>query len=185
MSKKQDKIREILVVDSERCTGCETCESVCSMVHDDVFNPKNSRIHRIRIEPVVNSCIACLRCTNPDCIDVCQINALEQDSETGTILVKEDLCDGCGSCVRACPFGVITIHSNSKKVISCDLCESTQYDTPQCVRYCPKSAIYVEKINREDLGDPFKAMAQIVNQGFPISEKGELNNMREKYREYT
>ena len=76
---------KMLVIDARRCTGCEVCESVCSMVHDNEFNPINSRIHRIRIEPVINTSIACMKCYDPACVKACQINALSKNQETGVI----------------------------------------------------------------------------------------------------
>ncbi|MBD3350785.1 MAG: hypothetical protein GF364_04785, partial [Candidatus Lokiarchaeota archaeon] len=64
----QAKIWRILAVDPRRCIGCEICESVCAFAHDEVFNPINSRINRIRIEPVINNAMSCLKCKDPDCV---------------------------------------------------------------------------------------------------------------------
>ncbi len=174
-----------MVVDSNRCTGCEVCESVCSMAHYDVFNPEYSRIHRVRIDPILNTSLACLRCKDAPCVDACPTEALSQNPETGTIEIVDEKCNACGSCVRACPFGVITIHPDERKAISCDLCVSTQENSPQCIRYCPKSAIYLKEIDPNKDEDRFTTLSRIIKDGFPESKEGFLNNMREKYREYT
>ncbi len=57
------KTHKILVVDTCRCVGCEICESVCSMSHDTEFNPLNARINRVRIEPVINNAVNCMKCS--------------------------------------------------------------------------------------------------------------------------
>ncbi len=68
MSPKVQKHDQFIVVNADLCTGCETCESVCSFVHDGEFNPINTRIHRIRIEPILNVALACQKCDDAPCI---------------------------------------------------------------------------------------------------------------------
>jgi Fe-S-cluster-containing hydrogenase component 2 len=157
---------DILVIDPRRCIGCEICESVCSFAHDGEFNPINSRINRVRIEPVINSTINCLKCKDPDCVEACDLNALSQDPDTGLIIVDENACDGCGSCVKYCPYGAITIHSKTNKAIMCDLCEDNEYDEPQCVEYCPKGAIFVETIDGEKDEERLETLKRILERGF-------------------
>src|SRR6201984_3932077 len=48
----------------------------------------------------------CKHCTHAACLDVCPTGALFR-TELGTVVVQEDVCNGCGYCVRAGPFGVI------------------------------------------------------------------------------
>ena len=48
----------------------------------------------------------CKHCTNAGCLDVCPTGALFR-TEFGTVVVQDDICNGCGYCVAACPFGVI------------------------------------------------------------------------------
>lgn len=48
----------------------------------------------------------CKHCTHAGCLDVCPTGALFR-SEYGTVVVQADVCNGCGYCVAACPFGVI------------------------------------------------------------------------------
>ena len=47
----------------------------------------------------------CKHCTHAGCLDVCPTGALFR-TEFGTVVVQEDVCNGCGYCVPACPFGV-------------------------------------------------------------------------------
>jgi formate dehydrogenase iron-sulfur subunit len=48
----------------------------------------------------------CKHCTHAACLDVCPTGSLIR-TEFGTVVVQEDICNGCGYCVPACPFGVI------------------------------------------------------------------------------
>ncbi|MBA3906079.1 MAG: 4Fe-4S dicluster domain-containing protein, partial [Pseudonocardiales bacterium] len=48
----------------------------------------------------------CKHCTEAACLAVCPTGSLFR-TEFGTIVVQEDICNGCGYCVPACPFGVI------------------------------------------------------------------------------
>lgn len=140
------KYQELLVVDPAKCTGCEICEAACVFAHEGKFIAANSRIQRIRIEPVINYAMSCQFCTDPPCVAVCPQKCLDKEEKTGVIRVNEQKCDGCSFCIRACPFGAITLHTTRKKAIICDLCDSTEEKEPQCAKYCPKEAIKVKSI---------------------------------------
>lgn len=53
----------------------------------------------------------CKHCTNAGCLDVCPTGALLR-TEHGTVVVQDDVCNGCGTCVAGCPFGVIERRSD-------------------------------------------------------------------------
>jgi formate dehydrogenase iron-sulfur subunit len=48
----------------------------------------------------------CKHCTHAGCLDVCPTGAIFR-TEFGTVVIQDDVCNGCGYCVTACPFGVI------------------------------------------------------------------------------
>ena len=48
----------------------------------------------------------CKHCTHAGCLDVCPTGALFR-TEFGTVVVQQDICNGCGYCVSGCPYGVI------------------------------------------------------------------------------
>ena len=50
----------------------------------------------------------CKHCTHAGCLDVCPTGALFR-TEFGTVVVQGDICNGCGYCVSACPYGVIDV----------------------------------------------------------------------------
>ena len=64
----------------------------------------------------------CKHCTHAACLDVCPTGALFR-TEFGTVVVQEDICNGCGYCVPACPFGVIDQRRGRRPgVWKCTLC---------------------------------------------------------------
>lgn len=168
MSVKKN-VHSFIIVDPNLCTGCETCESVCSFVHDGEFNPMNSRIHRVRIEPVLNVALACQKCDDPPCKISCPEHALDK-AKDGSIIIDDDKCNGCAFCIRACDFGVMSLHMVTQKAITCDLCEAMRDEfidedsgkkEPQCILVCPKEAISlkdVEQIGEEKRIDSVKRL---------------------------
>nr|BFD86550.1 4Fe-4S dicluster domain-containing protein [Streptomyces sp. Xyl84] len=84
----------------------------------------------------------CKHCTHAACLDVCPTGALFR-TEFGTVVVQEDVCNGCGYCVPACPYGVIDQREEDGRVWKCTLC----YDRlgvgmePACAKACPTESI--------------------------------------------
>jgi formate dehydrogenase iron-sulfur subunit len=107
----------------------------------------------------------CKHCTHAACLDVCPTGALFR-TEFGTVVVQEDVCNGCGYCVPACPFGVIDkrhlpridpspdllpVFGNKEdgRVWKCTLC----YDRlkgghePACAKACPTDSIQFGEVD--------------------------------------
>ncbi len=84
----------------------------------------------------------CKHCTHAGCLDVCPTGALFR-TEFGTVVVQEDICNGCGYCVPACPFGVIDRREEDGRAWKCTLCyDRLQNDqTPACAQACPTQSI--------------------------------------------
>jgi formate dehydrogenase iron-sulfur subunit len=104
----------------------------------------------------------CKHCTHAACLDVCPTGSLFR-TEYGTVVVQEDICNGCGYCVPACPFGVLDKRHIARpsgdppaeilglqlgkkedgRVWKCTLC----YDRlkgghePACAKACPTDSI--------------------------------------------
>ncbi|MFG3711560.1 4Fe-4S dicluster domain-containing protein [Micromonospora sp. NPDC049460] len=84
----------------------------------------------------------CKHCTHAACLDVCPTGALFR-TEFGTVVVQEDICNGCGYCISACPYGVIDQRKGDGRAWKCTLC----YDRigagkiPACAQACPTESI--------------------------------------------
>jgi formate dehydrogenase iron-sulfur subunit len=84
----------------------------------------------------------CKHCTEAACLDVCPTGALVR-TEFGTVVVQEDICNGCGYCVPACPYGVIDQRKDDGRVWKCTLCYDRISDglEPACAQACPTESI--------------------------------------------
>ena len=84
----------------------------------------------------------CKHCTDAACLEVCPTGALFR-TEFGTVVVQEDVCNGCGYCVSACPFGVIERREDDGRAWKCTLCYDRLKDEmePACAHACPTDSI--------------------------------------------
>jgi formate dehydrogenase iron-sulfur subunit len=84
----------------------------------------------------------CKHCTHAACLEVCPTGALFR-TEYGTVVVQEDICNGCGYCVPACPFGVLDKREEDGRVWKCTLCYDRLKDDkePACAQACPTNSI--------------------------------------------
>jgi formate dehydrogenase iron-sulfur subunit len=90
----------------------------------------------------------CKHCHNPPCLEACPTGALFK-TEFDTVVVQQDVCNGCGYCVPACPFGVVDVSAIDGKAHKCTLC----YDRlkgglePACAKSCPTDAIQFGEVS--------------------------------------
>ena len=153
--------------DTSVCIGCKACEVACkewNHVPEDGLNLTgmsydNSaglgadtwrHVAFIEQKPAgdasdvrwLMSSDVCKHCTHAACLDVCPTGALFR-TEFGTVVVQEDICNGCGYCIPACPYGVIDQRQEDGRAWKCTLC----YDRlgtglePACAKACPTDSI--------------------------------------------
>jgi formate dehydrogenase iron-sulfur subunit len=159
--------------DSSICIGCKACEVACKewnnvpveglhflgTSYDNTgtlgantwrhvaFVEQGGHDGATDVRWLMNSDV-CKHCSEAGCLDVCPTGAIFR-SEFGSVVVQADVCNGCGYCIPACPFGVIgrrdrfeerTDHGLAHK---CTLC----YDRlkgglePACAQACPTKSI--------------------------------------------
>jgi formate dehydrogenase iron-sulfur subunit len=84
----------------------------------------------------------CKHCSSAACMEVCPTGALFR-TEFGSVVVQQDVCNGCGYCVPACPFGVIDRREGDGRAFKCTLCYDRQKDgmEPACAKACPTDSI--------------------------------------------
>jgi len=90
----------------------------------------------------------CKHCANAPCLEACPTGALFR-TEFDTVVVQQDICNGCGYCVPSCPFGVVELSPEDGKAHKCTLC----YDRlkgglePACAKACPTDSIQFGEID--------------------------------------
>ncbi len=84
----------------------------------------------------------CKHCTNAGCLDACPTGALIR-TEHQTVVLQPDVCNGCGYCVPACPFGVVDRDHIDGRAGKCTLCYDRLEDglEPACAKSCPTDSI--------------------------------------------
>lgn len=179
-----------MAIDLARCIGCHTCATACKMANN---LPKNVHFNRVRTvggdsvdtaagEYGANTMsflpVQCQHCENPACLDVCPTGATTKDEETGIVSVDSELCIGCESCIKACPYeGVRTLIKSPEyylevmvgeydapphkggTVEKCTFCKNLidRDEVPACMQLCPGRARYWG-----DLDDPESAVSKAI-----------------------
>jgi formate dehydrogenase iron-sulfur subunit len=84
----------------------------------------------------------CKHCTHAGCLDACPTGALIR-TEFETVVLQPDVCNGCGYCVPACPFGVVDRDHDDGRAAKCTLCYDRLQDglEPACAKACPTDSI--------------------------------------------
>jgi formate dehydrogenase iron-sulfur subunit len=164
--------------DTSVCIGCKACEVACkewNLVPEDGFVWTGHSLdntgelsastwrHVAFVEKDVRdptgidkwlmSSDVCKHCTHAACLDVCPTGAIFR-TEFGTVVIQDDVCNGCGYCIPACPFGVISRRERDQGVEhglgahdggahKCTLCYDRLQDgmEPACAKACPTDSI--------------------------------------------
>jgi glutamate synthase small subunit-like protein len=149
-------MNQFIVAESEACIGCRSCEVACVTAHHQGAYPSKREYFTPRVKVIQgtqgNTAVFCHHCEDAPCANVCPTGAIEQ-SDT-SIQVSQEKCIGCKACAVACPFGMMTVVTETvqpanhrladsyQKVEAqkCDLCSDLNHE-PACVRACPTHAL--------------------------------------------
>ncbi len=140
-----------MIIDLDRCTGCDDCVTACSNAHDN--NPRFIR-QGVAFEKfmVAN---ACMHCYDPVCLIGCPTGAIFRHPQGGEIIINDQTCVGCATCANSCPYHnirMVNIRSEDGallmdkqftpivKATKCDFCVD-QRVSPACVNACPHDAM--------------------------------------------
>ena len=131
-----ESVERRVVLDLDRCIECKSCMASCYYGHG-----RMAGVQFVDIGPAVLP-IVCRQCDDPACVEVCPADAMQRD-ERGVVSRGIFSCRGCGSCARACPFGVLSLEMVGHQIAKCDLCEDRLERglDPRCVAVCPTGAL--------------------------------------------
>jgi carbon-monoxide dehydrogenase iron sulfur subunit len=165
-------MKKVIVAHIERCMGCHSCELACAIAHS-VSKDLNTIVRvgekpgtRIYMEAYQGLAIPvhCNHCEEAACLLACPTGAIHREEERGPVMIDTSRCIGCRMCVQACPFGVMTMDSNGKGALKCDLCTErlAEGQEPACVAACPTKVVVFgseEDVNREKRRETAAKMA--------------------------
>jgi len=154
-----------MMIDLDRCTRCDDCVRACASGHDN--NPRFVRHGPVMGHHMVAN--ACMHCVDPVCMIGCPTGAIHRDEDTGSVVINDLTCIGCGTCAASCPYDnirMVEIRDRTKtasilldpvqgqpilKATKCDLCVD-HHGGPACQRACPHDALKrVDMRNLDDL----------------------------------
>ena len=137
--------RKCLVINLDRCTGCDSCIVSCKFENHLPLGTFYNRVMQVgptgsypNVERY-NLPVQCQQCTHARCVEVCPTGASYRDSESGIVLVDESKCIGCQYCLYGCPYGVRQMdeeHGVAQKCTLCSQITADGSDVPACVHNC-------------------------------------------------
>lgn len=115
-----------MVIDLERCVGCQACTTACQMENNrlpgenwqDVLFYADGKYPSGEFSWLPRPC---MHCENPSCCDVCPTGATYKTAE-GFVLIDWETCIGCRYCMVACPYGV-RYYADEKQLVQPDIRE--------------------------------------------------------------
>lgn len=160
-----------LVIDLDRCIGCQTCRIACK-VENNLETGSGIRVDTIGgkypdtpsgVYPNLSMYwqpVPCMHCEEPPCLAVCPEEAIYKRKD-GLVLVDEDKCTGCRLCIDICPYDVINYDENKEVVWKCTLCHHRIDEglEPFCVICCEDEALFFG-----DLNDPESQVSKLIVQ---------------------
>jgi Fe-S-cluster-containing dehydrogenase component len=168
-----------MVIDLDRCVGCNACTVACKIENG---TPPDHYWARVDTKTTYVPAL-CNHCADAPCVTVCPTGASHQRDD-GIVLVDQDKCIGCRFCMMACPYanrfylrkGVLEAGYHGERtafedakwdaftegtVTKCTFCAHRVDDglEPACVITCPTDARIFG-----DLEDPESKPSKLIRE---------------------
>ncbi len=144
----------ILAIDLNVCTRCDDCVRACADTHGGRprFVREGNKYRNLLIAK------SCYHCRDPVCLVGCPTGAIHRAGTSDVVEVDEEICIGCSTCARNCPYDAIVMHDTGELwpddmlpsglrgkerqlASKCDQCHDTGHE-PACVTNCPQGCAY-------------------------------------------
>jgi Fe-S-cluster-containing dehydrogenase component len=165
-----------LIIDLNRCIGCQSCVIACKAQNQTAVKRFCTRVligedGSYPDSRVIFTPIQCNQCENPPCIPACPIKATFK-LPNGIVVTDWEKCKGIGTCVKACPYGARFLDPRfGNKVDKCDFCINRleQSLLPACVEACsPRARIF------GDFNAPEREFVEYLKRADLVGRKPEL-----------
>ena len=171
-----------MVVEVDRCIGCNGgCQVACKTENEVALGRSRSTLYHMGPTGVYPDLqmyflpVMCQQCEAPSCVDVCPTGACYKDEEDGVIRIDQDICIGCQSCRKACPFHANNFNKELRVMDKCTGCAQLREkgEEPVCVKNCSGRALHFGDIN-----DPESEVSRILaeNEGHVYTLKDDNGN---------
>ncbi len=148
-----------MVVELDRCIGCKGgCQVACKTENEIALGPSRSKLYTMGpvghfpdIEMYFMP-VMCQQCVYPSCTEVCPTGACYKDEEDGVVYIDREVCIGCESCRRACPYEAHLFNNEMHVMDKCTLCVQRRDKDlePACVHNCAGGALHFGDIEDPD-----------------------------------
>jgi len=128
---------KVLETYNDKCIGCNSCVTACSMLYFKENVPEKSCIELFPEEHGNFRLSVCNQCGT--CVDACPTEALTIN-KFGVVMLNKKLCNECHLCVDACPTDNMRLFEGAGVPFKCIACGA-------CARECPADALAIVKDN--------------------------------------
>lgn len=161
------------VIDLRKCDGCEKCTKACQKAHYLGKDQKWINVYTMTSTTGQTYFMPrlCMHCENAPCVRVCPVAATFKNAE-GVVLVNQNICIGCRTCMAACPYEAryfnwtepppapamveqpmpeFPVPQKKGTVGKCILCvhNTAMGKLPVCVEACTMEALYVGDLKKD------------------------------------
>lgn len=142
-----------LKLDDQKCVGCMSCTSACSLAYTKEDNPAKARIQVLGLGDGRFHLVACdQECRR--CVAECPTQAIGVNRQ-GVVMIDKTLCVGCLACVAVCPTEAMRFYPAQPAPFKCVACGI-------CAKACPKGALELaEKPDSPASRLPFEIAAAV------------------------
>lgn len=156
-----------MAINVDSCFGCKFCVLACKSENHAQFVSCTSEIVEenpvfwVKVQEELSGIypkftaryypVICRHCKNPVCLEACPTKAISKRRD-GIVVISQKDCNGCDTCIAACPYQAPQHNLQTGKVEMCHLCvhRLEKGKEPMCVHACPVKALVFGDLNDKE-----------------------------------